>query len=296
MTLSTVTRELHPLPPFDFGQSLAFLGMFPPTKADQTLTGQQLTRAFMIGPQVVAAQITSLGTTDAPRLRCTLLSDSPLTESVQQAAFERAALYLSLDDDLRPFYAIAETDPCFTPILRRMYGLHQVRFPTPFENACWAILTQRTPMPAAQILKQALIEHFGGSLVIDGHCYQAFPTAAAVANADPAQLESLLHNQRKAGYISAASRAFSQFDESFMRTGDYDTVEQSLLAIKGIGPWSASFVMLRGFGRMERIPLGEGRLAEVFARVYGPAEHLESVAAHYGPNQGYWAHYLRASG
>jgi DNA-3-methyladenine glycosylase II len=295
MALFTVTQYLQPLPPFDFSQSLAFLGMFTPTKNDQTLTGQLLTRAFMIDRQVVACQVTFMGTIDEPKLCCTLLSEQSITNSVQQAAFEWVALYLSLDDDLRPFYAIAESDPCFTPILRQLYGLHQVRFPTPFENACWAILTQRTPMPAAQMMKQSLIERFGGSMVIGNHRYDAFPSADSMASASETELEALLNNHRKAEYICAASRAFSQFDEPSLRTGDYDTVEKSLLAIKGIGPWSASFVMLRGLGRMERIPLGEGRLNEVFARVYGPLAKIEAVAAQYGQYQGYWAHYLRAS-
>ena len=71
MALSTATRDLQPLAPFDFAQSLAFLDMFTPTKKEQTLTGQVLTRAFMIGQQVVACQATSIGTIDMPQLRCT---------------------------------------------------------------------------------------------------------------------------------------------------------------------------------------------------------------------------------
>ena len=127
-------------------------------------------------------------------------------------------------------------------------------------------------MSAAQIMKQALIERFGGNIVIDGHRYEAFPTADSVAAATEFELEALLNNQRKASYISAASRAFSQFDEQFLLTGDYDTVEKSLLAINGIGPWSARFIMIRGLGRMERISLGESRLHENFKYIYGPSE------------------------
>ncbi len=59
---------------------------------------------------------------------------------------DRLGFYLSLQDDLRPFYAIADADPDFAPVARGLYGFQQVKFLTPFEHLCWAILTQRTPM------------------------------------------------------------------------------------------------------------------------------------------------------
>ena len=47
-------------------------------------------------------------------------------------------------------------DRPFAPVVRKLYGYHQVKFLTPFENACWAILTQRNPVPAAKEIKRAL--------------------------------------------------------------------------------------------------------------------------------------------
>ena len=60
------------------------------------------------------------------------------------------------------------------------------------------------------------------------------------------------------------------------------------------------FVLVRGLGRMERLPIGEHRHAEAVSRVYGGGrpmteEETRRIAEGYGPWQGYWAHYLRAA-
>ena len=62
----------------------------------------------------------------------------------------RSATGSGADDDLQPFYALAEADPPFWALVQRLYGYHQVRFFTPFENTCWAILGQRTPFAVAR--------------------------------------------------------------------------------------------------------------------------------------------------
>ncbi len=77
-------------------------------------------------------------------------------------------------------------------------------------------------------------------------------------------------------------------------------MEAWLRSIKGIGEWSADFIMVRGLGRMERVPLTEKRLVEAASKVYGLGEELsrdalQRLADKYGQWQGYWAHYLRVA-
>ena len=70
--------------------------------------------------------------------------------------------------------------------------------------------------------------------------------------------------------------------------------------IEGIGTWSAQFILLRGLGRTEHIPLTEKKLLEAASRTYGRGqeitpEDLQRIADKYGLWQGYWAHYLRVA-
>jgi DNA-3-methyladenine glycosylase II len=110
----------------------------------------------------------------------------------------------------------------------------------------------------------------------------------------------VIRNQRKAEYLSAVARAFMPMDEEFLRKASYKDVEAWLREIPGIGSWSAEFILLRGLGRMERVPFTEKRLLEAASRVYGQGEamtrqSIQSIAQKYGSWQGYWAHYLRAA-
>src|SRR5207248_9144213 len=133
--------------------------------------------AVYVEGQVIGFQLMSTGTVDAPELQCTLFSEQPISEKIKSAALDRITFFLSLHDDLRPFYQIASNDTDFAPSVQELYGYHQVKFLTPFENACWAVLTQRNPMNMSQRMKQALIEAYGGSIDIQGTVYHAFPEA-----------------------------------------------------------------------------------------------------------------------
>jgi DNA-3-methyladenine glycosylase II len=294
------TGTLTPIPPFDFSKSLQFLGIFGPTKNEQTVSTHSLTKAISIDGQTVVFQLTSIGTTEKPELEYSLFSAKPFSQAMENAVVERITFFLSLKDDLQPFYRLGRADPDFAPIIEHLYGYHQVKFLTPFENACWAVLTQRNPMKIAQQTKQALVEKYGSSLEVSGSVYWAFPEPMQIAVVDESELLKLIRNDRRTEYLVAVARAFSEADEEFLKTASDEEVEAWLRNIKGIGEWSATFIMVRGLGRMERVPLTEARLFEAASRVYGHGEELNRddlmrLADKYGPWQGYWAHYIRVA-
>ena len=107
----------------------------------------------------------------------------------------------------------------------------------------------------------------------------------------------VIKNSRRAKYLISAAEAFSDVDEEFLRTGKYEDVEAWLDSINGIGSWSASFVMLRSLGRMERLNLDDRWLNLSASKVYGKdlsLKDIHEIADKYGQWQGYWAHYIRA--
>ncbi|MGI8857187.1 MAG: DNA-3-methyladenine glycosylase family protein [Thermomicrobiales bacterium] len=291
------TAELRPQAPFDLGQSLAFLRGFPLTRGDQTITDDAVTRAVVAGGETVVFRVVEQGTTDAPSLGVTLYAERPISDAVREAALDRVAFFLSIADDLTPYYAIGREDAAFAPVIAQLYGYHQVKFLTPFDNAAWAILSQRTPMAAARKTWNALIDRYGSSLTADGTTYRAFPTAERLATVNPDDLSAILPNLRKAHYLHAAARAFDDVDEQWLRSAPYDEVNDWLRRIPGIGEWSATFVLIRALGRMAGIS-SEDALLRAAAKVYGPQagtpDGLRAIARRYGDHQGYWAHYLRA--
>lgn len=291
---------LDPRPPFDFDKSLDFLEGFGPAKGEQVRSEQTLTRALAVNGQAVVYTLTSVGTVEAPRLAYTLTSAAPLTAGAQAAALDRIRFFLSLDDDLTPLYAKAADDTVFAPIARALYGYHQVLLGTPFEAAVWAILSQRNLMTLSQRMKAALTREFGARLTVDGVPYQAFPEPDVLAGVPPEVIGGLIGHRLKGARIPGLAWAFAQMDEYWLREAPFAEVEAWLKTIRGIGDWSASFILLRGLGRVEQLPTQEKRIQDTVAKRYGlvsaSADDVKRLAAPYGDLGGYWVHYLRVFG
>jgi DNA-3-methyladenine glycosylase II len=64
-----------------------------------------------------------------------LYSDSTISDELHEAVRDRIGFFPSLEDDLQVFYALAEEDPAFEPVMQELYGYHQVKFLSPFEKA-----------------------------------------------------------------------------------------------------------------------------------------------------------------
>jgi DNA-3-methyladenine glycosylase II len=204
---------LKPLAPFNFTESLYFLSDFGPMKNEQEVQNACLTKAVEISGVTVAFEVTNTGVVESPKLHYTLYSKAKLSDVVEKSVADRITFFLSLQDNLKEFYEIAKNDKCLKPVINRFYGHKQVKFLTPFENACWAVLAQRIPMAVAHRMKEMIIQKLGGQIQVKGIVYQTFPEATKLAATKTAKLLELIKNKKKADYVSAVSKAFSQIEE-----------------------------------------------------------------------------------
>jgi DNA-3-methyladenine glycosylase II len=292
--LTQINGELTPRAPFDFGQTLGFLRRFTPTAGEQRLTDDRLTQAIALGGRAVVFSVRSVGTVEQPQLAYTLTSAAPLSEAEHAALRDRISFTLSLDDDLSAFYQRAQGDPVMQPVVARLYGLHQPKFLTPFELACWAILTQRAPIPIARQIKQRLAARYGVELAVDGVVYRAFPEVTTLASVDPAELAEIVRNARKVNYLLAVIQFFDEVDEAWLRSAPVEDVQARLRGVRGIGEWSAMFLLVRGLGRMDAMSTSDGELQRATARLYNagrplPADAFARLLERYGDARGYWA-------
>ena len=96
--------------------------------------------------------------------------------------------------------------------------------------------------------------------------------------------------------VTTASETDAAQVQLASETSGTDELRSWLLQIKGIGARSASLILVRGLGRMERAYLDERRLGEAVALIYpGEMQDEESatrLANTYGPWKGYWQHYM----
>lgn len=121
----------------------------------------------------------------------------------------------------------------------------------PFETACRAILGQQVSVAAACKLAARIAEAYGTPVETGiGGLGLAFPTAAEIAAMEP--LEDALG---PLGVIKSRSRCIAQIarmllegELDFAPDADVPRQMERLLAIKGIGPWTAGYIAMRVFG------------------------------------------------
>ncbi len=289
---------MKPIAPFDFSKSLEFLSDFSPMQNEQEVKSSTFTKAVQVKGKTIAFEVVDEGTIENPKLKFTGYSEAKFTDEDKELVADRINFFLSLQDNLKEFYEIAKKDECIQPAIKQFYGHKQVKFLTPFEIACWAILNQRIPMSVAHKMKENIVNKVGGQIKVKGVEYHSFPEPSNLVAAS-ADLAEMVPNKRKAEYLSSVAEAFSLVDEQWLRVAPYDEVHDWLTDIKGIGDWSANFVLIRGLGRMEELSNVEPRLAFDAAKIYkGKDEQMNNeevcqIAEKYGKWKGYWAYYLR---
>ena len=285
-------------PPFDFAKSLDYLRRFPPPALDQAVAEDSFIKAFRLDGQTLAASVSGAVVSGMPGLQYTLYANGKVSADLERDFQERLRSFLSLDDDLRPFYDLAVKDPQFAPVVQELYGYHPVRFASPFEAAVWAILSQRNRMTTARNMYRSLARRFGHAAELDGVTCWAFPEPQDIAGCSEGDVAFAARNLRRGEFLIDAARAFALVPPDFLSTAEHAEVEAWLLGINGIGPWSAGFILLRGLGRAATVPLLDRVILEAASRLYGggitlDVSEVRRIAQRYHPWEGYWAHYIR---
>jgi DNA-3-methyladenine glycosylase II len=286
---ATITGVLPAAQPFDLRRSVRFLENFGACRGDQLLTEDSITKAIAIDGQAVVFKVTPA----EDGVKYLLHSDSPISDETHRRIRFQIDGYLSLSDDLAAFYAIAATDhPEYARLVGALNGLHHVRFLTVAEIGVWAILSQRTPMSVAAVLKRRVTETYGRRIDFEGATYRAFPELSDLAKVPAGDWLPLVRNSRKAGYLPSLVEGLLDIGESYLRTAPYEEASAALRTIKGVGEFSAAAILLRGLGRMDHVPLEMPSFVAVTARLYGPGDHAGELRERYGRHLGYWAYYL----
>ena len=265
LSLYSFEGKLKPVAPFDFSKSMEFLSDFSPMQNEQEVKNGAFTKAVQVNGKTIAFEVFDKGTVENPKLAFTAYSEAKFTDCVEELVADRISFFLSLQDNLKEFYEIAQKDQYIQLAVKQFYGHKQVKFLTPFEIACWAILAQRIPMNVARKMKENIVKKVGGQIKVKGIEYRSFPEPSALWLHPPSCL-CWCQTREKQSTLSAVAEAFCRVDEQWLRTSPYDEVHDWLTDIKGIGDWSANFVMIRGLGRMEELSNIEPQLALDVAR------------------------------
>jgi DNA-3-methyladenine glycosylase II len=198
---------------------------------------------------------------------------------------------LGLEFELEPFYAFARRDAVLRRLVARLTGFRPPLAPDPFEALVSSITAQQVSLHAAFAIRNRFIERFG---VRAGHAY-GFPAAERVAGAREANLVALGFSARKAEYVVGLARSQPDYAE-LARLPD-EEVKARLVAIRGLGEWSADWFLGRHLARPQAWPAGDLGLRKAVGAFYRGGdevsiEEVRAMGARFAPFQNLTAHYL----
>lgn len=199
-----------------------------------------------------------------------------------QSAAAQVGRFLSLDIDARGWPDVGRRDPVIADAQQQLPGLRPCGFHSPYEAAVWAVLSQRIQMTQAAALRTALIETYGD----DG----AFPAPSVLRTLD------LDLPGRKNEYLHAVADAALDgvLDGAHLRSMAPADALHEVQQVKGLGPFAAELVVIRGANAPDVMPTSERRLNDEIAQRYGADVSPVEISERWTPFRSWASVHLRA--
>jgi DNA-3-methyladenine glycosylase II len=214
-------------------------------------------RVIVIGKMPVAIAATQARRGSHPEIEVKISAARPRAVKTEVAAI--VTRMLGLDLDLSPFYRLARGAPRLRELTDRLRGMKPVRYETVFEAFANAVACQLVSLSAGMHVLNRIAQEYGIPCEVDSAAppMRSFASAAAIASSNPDALRALGLSRQKGEYLIGLARlALDPNDPDFAsieRLADADAVAH-VLKIRGVGRWTAEYVMLRGFGRINIFP------------------------------------------
>lgn len=179
------------------------------------------------------------------------LSGEGVTPDDQIGLAQMARRMLGLTQPVEEFEQAYAAHPQLGAVIARQAGLRVPLAATPFEALTWAITGQQISVGVAIAMRRKLIrlcalQHSGGLA-----CH---PDARTVVQLDEAALRVAGYSQTKAQTLLALSREVVEHRlplDIWLDSLPIEEMRESLLRLRGIGPWTVNYALLRGFGWLD---------------------------------------------
>jgi len=296
----TVTT-LAPVPPYDFDLTAAYATYFRGHYGAESFQNDVFRRLLDLGDRLCLGSVRSLGTVDSPLLELELRGPS-LDETAVSGARLQVACLLGVEQDLVPFYGMARKDPMLSPLARGFRGLHVPQTASVYEALVLAMLGQRITSHVAWVLRTLLIQTYGLCLETSAFTYYTFPRPEALVAAGVKGLRSIKLGTAKAQHIVdiAASVVSGELSLEDLRTHPDEEVIRILTRIRGVGLWTAQWLLIRALGRTDGFPHSDLALRRTLGLALkdgGPLHPAEALrySQRWSPYRSYVTTYLFAA-
>jgi DNA-3-methyladenine glycosylase II len=242
--------RLTPAPPFRLDLTVWVLRRLPINQMDRW-DGKTYRRVLMPGDTPVEVAVVQGGSARAPILTVTT-PGARLGIKTREALVSTLDKMLGLSVDLRPWRRLARANQRLADLINPFVGFKPPRLPSVFETLVNGIACQQLSMQVGMHLLNRLCHAYG--LKVGAN--HAFPRPVDLASASPVQLRRLGFSGSKSLVILTLARAATEGTLNLEDLAALDTAEalDRLIALKGIGRWTAQYVLLRGLGRLDVFP------------------------------------------
>ena len=188
--------------------------------------------------------------------------------------------------DLDGFTAWAAGEPTLARVVAALPGFRPPIEPNPIAALVIAITAQQVSLFAAAAIRGRFVERFGepGTHVYD------FPGRERVARASEPELVELGFSRRKAEYVLGLARSDLDLDELAVLPDE--EVQARIVAIRGLGEWTADWFLARHLARPNAWPAGDLGLRKAVAAFYGDVPDVRTFGSRFHPFENLSAHYL----
>jgi AraC family transcriptional regulator, regulatory protein of adaptative response / DNA-3-methyladenine glycosylase II len=206
------------------------------------------------------------------------------------AAAARCRRLLHLDADPDGVSDVLGRDPLLGPLVRAWPGLRVPGSVDPFETAVRAVVGQQVSVAAARTVTGRLVTTYAKPLAMpSGAITHTFPPPEALADASDLPMP-----KARARTLTALAAAVADGKVNLEPGADRGEAERALLDVPGIGPWTASYIALRGLGDPDAFPGTDLGIRRGLTDL-GVADHpptIATLAERWRPLRSYAAQYL----
>jgi DNA-3-methyladenine glycosylase II len=207
-------------------------------------------------------------------------------EPLDDASRATVLTLLGAPFDLDAFWDFAAGEAVLGRVVAALPGLRPPLAPDPFESLVTSITAQQVSLHAAFAIRNRFIVAFGRE---SGRAY-SFPTRERTAAAEPEELTALGFSGRKAECVIGIAR--SDLDFRALAVLPDDEVKARLVALSGIGEWTADWFLARHLARPRAWPAGDLGLRKAAKRFYGVDGDIRALGERFAPFENLSAHYL----
>jgi len=245
---------VRPVPPFRLDFTVWALRRRPRNAIDRW-DGTTYRRVILLGDTPTELAVRQAGSIAAPTLIVTA-TPTPRTSSERRRVRWLVDRLLGVRIDLTDWYRTASGDARLEPLAGTFLGMKPPRFPTMFEAVVNAFACQQLSLEVGLELLNRLTALCGPRVGTGSHGRCAFPTAQDVARFSSEQYQAIGFSRQKAQALLGLARAVTRegLELEALAHEDDAAIRRRLLELRGVGRWSAEYVLLRGLGRLDVFP------------------------------------------